>query len=191
MKLLRGLLIGFLFALSLSAAAFIGGGIIVHNHSGGSSGGSSLGPVTTTFASTKPCATNFIRIAPNHCVLGANVSATAVSLTGFACTAIPLPSTDALGIDIEIDVTITSNNAVANRSVSYFDYSFNTCTVNLNATANYSIQEFVATVAGTTIGNFTDFKILQKVDNTGGYVKTIYNGGTGTNTTIRTLGYWD
>lgn len=118
-------------------------------------------PVTIggTFSSSKACAAGFTRITPNYCAATPGnavqtwTDATACTQRTFLNT---LPA-DAAQVYLKIQWQALSNNAVGSRTNGVLFFPSNACTggTQIGATT-FTVQEFVATVAGTNIGGFVD-----------------------------------
>lgn len=185
----------FAFAVVLSSSTLAGltpSNVPVHTHASGVQGGGSL-TLSGKLSSTKSCAAGFTRTGPNFCRATNNtndiwIDATACTERTFT-TALPA---DAVVASVLIRWRSRSNNAVGNRTNDVTFYSDATCTA-IASTVLYAVYEFVATAAGTVVGQ-ADVEVLVPLVATGVFRTTQANAGGNGNAevqTIQLLGYFD
>lgn len=160
-------------------------GVPVHTHASVQQGGSALGAhsVTGTLSSTKACAGGFVRKTPNYC---ASSSATVLVTwtNSAACTARTtgrsLPA-DAKVILLRLYWRALALNSANSQRFNNITFSNSaTCAAGSEAAfALYNGFEFVATVAGTVIGQGTSTLLVPLVSTDTFYFIQANAGGNG------------
>jgi len=127
-------------------------------------------------------------------MLSANVAPTTTTLTpSGTCITVAFPTADANAVLLYVNASVSSNNAIALRTISVFSYNGgggSTCTTGLMFQGSFSVQEFVLTPTAV-IGNTQYTLIIQRVDAGGGRMKWIDNTTVSTAATVAVLGYYD
>lgn len=152
------------------------------------------GTTTTsgTITSTKACATGFTRVLPNYCRSNTLLSASWTDAT--ACTSRTLGGlpADAKLVHVTIVWDALAGNAVTLRQNNVTFYRDATCTSS-SGQSFFSVQEFVATLAGLPIGR-KDSSYILPLSGTDTIHTTQLNAGGNGNTDIFSrivLGYFD
>lgn len=153
-KFWKGFFGGLIAALTFSALALIGGGVIVHNHSSNSSGGTTISTLNVSASNSitdqRPCAANFERTRWGFCAATMNFGNTA--LVRDVCTSIALPDPNAKAVMLELNANANSGNAVSVRQSLIQKHGDSGCGANKqNTMVNAVGREFVATAAGNTV----------------------------------------
>lgn len=123
---------------------------------------------TGSLTSSKACATNYTRIAPNVCIRNTNIwQQTTINTT---CTTIASPVSGAKALIGFFTTSIASNNTANTNITNTINvYTSSACSVPLG-TASTIYREWTATIAGTQIGlQSLGTQILFPPDATGAY----------------------
>lgn len=147
-----------------------------------------------SLGSSKPCANGYSRVVPNFCAVNAASAQNVFSYTTTCTQTTALTGvTDAKGVLAQVYMSPTSLNSVGLREVDLYHYAPTDAACATPIFANiFSVQEFVATVANTTIGLNREGPITVQTNATGQwYAKGATTGGAGPGTTVVVLGYFD
>lgn len=141
-----------------------------------------------TISAGKACAAGYTRMGTNYCLRDARSGASG-SLTRDACTALAVPSSDAVKVVVKGVIDAKSNNAVGARTTQFNGYTDSGCTTWADQ-ADAIAYEASAVAAGTVLERY---RYDMTVPNVSGniYVKQTDDASDQGNIQYLIIGYWD